>query len=46
MNDLLNENQLAIVSKYDFMKPFIHKSYSIIDKCIRDCHKKYSDTFE
>ena len=46
MNGLMNENQLAIVKKYETIKPFSHKIDSIIYNCIRDCHNKYFHTLE
>ena len=36
----MNEIQLAIVKKYEFIKPVVHKTDSIIDKSYRDCHNK------
>ena len=41
----MNENQLTVVKEYDFEKPLFHKTDSIIDNCIRDCHNKYFRTF-
>ena len=46
MNGILNENQLTIVSEYEFDKPLIQKIDSMFDNCIRDCHKKYFPTFD
>ena len=37
----MNENQLTIVKEYEIDKPLIQKIDSMIDKCYRDCHKKY-----
>ena len=42
----MNENQLTIVKEYKVDMPDIHRMDSIIDKCLRDCHKKYYPTFE
>ena len=42
----MNENQLTIVKDFDFKKPLLHKIDSIIDKCIKDCHKNYFHSFE
>ena len=46
MNGIMNENQLTIVKKYQFVKPLIHKTDSIIDNCYRDYHNEYIHTFE
>jgi len=46
MNGIMNENQLTIVKEYELDKPLIHKIESIIDNCIRACHKKCFHTFE
>ena len=46
MNGKMNDNQLAFVKQYKSDKPFIHKIYSMIDKCYRDCHMKNSHTFK
>ena len=40
MNGIMNENQLTFVKEYEFDKPLIHMIDSIIDNCIRDCHRK------
>ena len=42
----MNEKQLTIVEEYELFKPLIHKTNSLIDNCIRDCHNKYYHTFE
>ena len=42
----MNKNQLTIVKEYEFDNPLIQKIYSLIDKPIRDCHKKYFHTFD
>ena len=36
----MNENQLTVVEKIEIIKPIIHRIYSIIDICYRDCHNK------
>ena len=41
----MNENRLT-VKEYKFRKPDNHKIVSIIDKVVRDCHRKYFHTFE
>ena len=46
MNGAIDKNQLTIVKGYEFDKPVIHKTDSLIDKCIRDCYNKYFHTFE
>ena len=46
MNGILKENQLTIGKEYEFDKPLIHKTDSIIDNCYRDCHSNYYHTFE
>ena len=44
MNGILNEN--VIVKEYEFDKPTIQKTDSLIDNSIRDCHNKYFHTFD
>ena len=46
MKDIMGENQLTIVKKYEIIKPLIQKISSIFDNCFKDCHKKYFHTFE
>ena len=46
MNGIMKENQLTIGKEYEFDKPLIHKTDSIIDNCYRECHSKYYHTFE
>ena len=46
MDGIMNENQLTIVKEYKFDKPVIQKIDSLIDNSIRDCHHKYSHTFD
>ena len=46
MNGIINENKLSIVKEYEFDNPLIQNIDSIIDKCYRDCHYKYYQTFE
>ena len=46
MNGIMNGNQLAIVKKYEVIKPLVHKIDSRIDNCYRGCHNKYYHTFE
>ena len=42
----MNETPVAIVKDYEFNNPLLHKIDSIIDKCIRDSHTKYFQTFK
>ena len=44
MNDITKKN--VIVKEYEIDNPLIQKIDSIIDNCIRDCHKKYFHTFD
>ena len=46
MNGIVNEHQLAIVKKYDYIKQLFQKMDSIFDHCYRDCHDKYFHTFK
>ena len=47
MNDLINENELMIVKKYEYNTPVITEIDFIIDKSIRDCYSKYfHDSFD
>ena len=46
MNGIMNQNQLTVVKEYEFDNPLIQNIDSIINKCYRDCHKKYYHTFE
>ena len=46
MNGIINENQLTIVKEYEFDNPPIQNINSIISECYRDCHEKYSHTFD
>ena len=45
MNGIMNQNQLTVVKEYEFDNPIIQNIDSIINKCYRDCHKKYFHTF-
>ena len=40
----MNEN--VIVKEYEFVEPLIQKINSIIDNCIRACHKKHFHIFD
>ena len=40
----MNEN--VIVNEYDFKNPFIQKTDSLVENCIRDCHIKFFQTFD
>ena len=42
----MNKNQLTIGKENESSKSLIQKIDSIIDKCYRDCHNKYYQTFE
>ena len=44
MDGITKEN--VIVKEYEFDNPLIQNIDSIIDNCIRDCHKKYFHTFD
>ena len=44
MSGVMNEN--VIVEEYDFDKPLIQKTDSLIVNCIRNCHDKYFHTFD
>ena len=44
MNGITKEN--VIVKEYEIDNPLFQKIDSIIDNCIRDCHKKYFHTFD
>ena len=46
MNGIMNQNQLTVVKEYEFDNPLFQSIDSIINKCYRDCHKKYYHTFE
>ena len=46
MNGIINENKLSIVKEYEFENPLIQNIDFIINKCYRDCQKKYYHTFE
>ena len=46
MDEIINENKLFVVKRYDFENPLIQSINSIIDKCYRDCHNNYYHTFE
>ena len=46
MIGLVNENELTIIIEDEFDKPLIHKIHSIIDGCVRHCHKIVFHTFE
>ena len=46
MDGIMDENQLTIVKEYKFHNPLIQKVDSLIDNSIRDCHIKYSHTFD
>ena len=46
MNGIMNENQLAVVKEYEFIKSLIHQIDIINDNCYRDCHNKYFHTFD
>ena len=46
MNGIMNQNQLTVVKEYEFDNPLIQNIDSIINKCYRECHKKYFHTFE
>ena len=41
----MNKNQLTIVKEYEFDNLFIQKIDSLIDNSMRNCHHKYSHTF-
>ena len=41
----MTENQSNFVKDVEIYKPLIHKTDSIIDNCIRDCHNGYFDIF-
>ena len=40
MDVIMNKNQLTLVKEYEFNNPLIQKVDSLIDKSLRDCHKK------
>ena len=40
----MNEN--VIVKEFEFDNPLIQKIDSLIDRSLRDCHKKYFHTFD
>ena len=40
------ESHLPIGKEYEFNKRLIDETDSIIDSCIRDCHKKYFQTLK
>ena len=42
----MKENELCVVKEYKFDNPLITDVDSEIDKCFRDCHKKYFHNFE
>ena len=46
MNDMTNENQLIVVKEYEFDKTDIHEIDYILDDIIKDCRKKYFQSFE
>ena len=46
MSGILNENQLTIVKKYEFISPLMRNIDSLIDISIRHCHNKYFHTFD
>ena len=46
MKGIMSKSQLTIVKEYEFSKPLIHKTDSIIDNCYRNCHNIYYHTFE
>ena len=46
MNGIINENKLTVVKEYEFDNPLFQNIDSIVNKCNRDCHKKYHHTFE
>ena len=39
-------NEIVTVKEYEFVKPLFQKIDSLIDNCVRDCHKKYFHTFD
>ena len=46
MNGIINENELTVVKENEFDNPLIQNIDCIINKCYRDCHKKYYHTFK
>ena len=41
MNDIMNENQLTVVKNFEFDKPLIQRTDSVMDNCSRDSHNKF-----
>ena len=41
----MNENQLIIVKECEIFKPLILKMDSLIENCIKNCHKNQFHTF-
>ena len=46
MNEIINENKLFVVKKYEFDKTDIHKIDYLLDGVIKDCRRNYFHTFE
>ena len=42
----MNENELYLVTVYEFANRLFNEIHSIIDSCPKNCHNKFFHTYE